>query len=587
MVKKPRKLKRAAPPRVHEAPRVTPTDNGPEPSASNDLATDSPPVTPPDPPPADDEAPPTDSEPETAVESAEHSEPQAEPEQEPEPSASSELVTEPEPEPSANPELVTEPQREPSASPSAESMTDPSEALLEEALAQDEGVTRPALPGVELSEELPIDPEDDLRGVEGEASPRLMSILESLLFAATRPLRVQDLRKVLPETTKHQIQLALKQLIAVTRERGILLVQVAGGFQFRTHPDNAVWVQKMLQTKPARLSRTQIETLAIVAYRQPITRPEIDDVRGVDSGAMLKALLERELIQIVGKKEEPGRPLLYGTTVRFLEFFNLRGLRDLPSLRDFRDLSEESKATLIAKLGGSEAEALGQGVLAMIHGDATKSPANDPEAPNEVATPVDHEPAADPANDAEAPSDRTDVINPTDNESDEPDATPNDHTEVSSTADTEPSEPDATTPNDHTEVSSTADTEPEPSDEPEAPPNAITPSEPDGSPSDHSEVISTTDTEPDDLDDAPSDSTDTPSDPAAEPLTTDTTQSEPDVSEPAEPAEARADPADVAAAEEPHDAAGAVHEHEPDHTTVTEGTEPDPADTDDDPTNAA
>ena len=224
---------------------------------------------------------------------------------------------------------------------------------------------RPVAPGVQLSEEIPIDPEDDLRTVEGEASLRLVSILESLLFAAAKPLKVQDLRKVLAETTKHQIQLALKYLMAATAERGVVLAQVAGGFQFRTHPENAVWVQKMLQSKPARLSRTQIETLAIVAYRQPITRPEIDNVRGVDSGAVLKTLLERELIQIVGKKEEPGRPLLYGTTVRFLEFFNLRSLRDMPTLRDFRDLSEESKATLRARLGESEAEALGQGVLGL------------------------------------------------------------------------------------------------------------------------------------------------------------------------------------------------------------------------------
>ncbi len=247
------------------------------------------------------------------------------------------------------------------SSPEADAEADPLAAMLAEFDAP-----RPvAPPGVQLSEELPIDPEDDLRTVEGEASLRLVSILESLLFAAAKPLKVQELRKVLAETSQHQIQLALKHLMAATASRGVVLAQVAGGFQFRTHPDNAVWVQKMLQSKPARLSRTQIETLAIVAYRQPITRPEIDDVRGVDSGAVLKTLLERELIQIVGRKEEPGRPLLYGTTVRFLEFFNLRSLRDMPTLRDFRDLSEESKATLRARLGESEAEALGQGVLGL------------------------------------------------------------------------------------------------------------------------------------------------------------------------------------------------------------------------------
>lgn len=244
----------------------------------------------------------------------------------------------------------------------ASGVLDPEDPLVA-MLAELDAPRRPAPAGVQLSEELPIDPEDDLRGVEGEASLRLVSILESLLFAAARPLKVQDLRRILAETSKHQIQLALAHLMAITRDRGVVLAQVAGGFQFRTHPENAVWVQKMLQSKPARLSRTQIETLAIVAYRQPITRPEIDDVRGVDSGAVLKGLLERELVQIVGRKEEPGRPLLYGTTVKFLEFFNLRGLRDLPTLRDFRDLSEESKATLRTQLGASEAEALGQGVL--------------------------------------------------------------------------------------------------------------------------------------------------------------------------------------------------------------------------------
>lgn len=251
---------------------------------------------------------------------------------------------------------------EPSDSDDAAGVLDPEDPLVA-MLAELDAPRRPAPAGVQLSEELPIDPEDDLRGVEGEASLRLVSILESLLFAAARPLKVQDLRRILAETSKHQIQLALAHLMAITRDRGVVLAQVAGGFQFRTHPENAVWVQKMLQSKPARLSRTQIETLAIVAYRQPITRPEIDDVRGVDSGAVLKGLLERELVQIVGRKEEPGRPLLYGTTVKFLEFFNLRGLRDLPTLRDFRDLSEESKATLRTQLGASEAEALGQGVL--------------------------------------------------------------------------------------------------------------------------------------------------------------------------------------------------------------------------------
>ena len=117
---------------------------------------------------------------------------------------------------------------------------------------------------------------------------------------------------------------------------------MAGGFQFRTHPDNSEYVQRLVVGRPVRLSRAQLETLAIVAYRQPVTRPEIDDIRGVDSGSTLKVLLDRSLIRVLGKKEEPGRPLLYGTSKEFLEFFNLSELRDLPTLREFHELTEES-----------------------------------------------------------------------------------------------------------------------------------------------------------------------------------------------------------------------------------------------------
>src|SRR5438094_8571409 len=102
-------------------------------------------------------------------------------------------------------------------------------------------------------------------------------------------------------------------------------------------------VRRMLQVTPLGLTGAALETLAIIAYRQLITRPEIEDLRGVDSGAVTKALLERKLIRILGKKDEPGRPLLYGTTKEFLELFNLRDLTQLPTLREFQELSEESR----------------------------------------------------------------------------------------------------------------------------------------------------------------------------------------------------------------------------------------------------
>jgi segregation and condensation protein B len=141
------------------------------------------------------------------------------------------------------------------------------------------------------------------------------------------------------------------ELQAHYKDHGFRLDEVAGGFAFRTSAAFAPFVRDMSLKKPVRMSRAQIETLAIVAYRQPITRPEIDDVRGVDSGPVLKALLERDLVRILGKKDEPGRPMLYGTTAQFLEFFGLRALSDLPTLREFTELSDESRRTYERELG--------------------------------------------------------------------------------------------------------------------------------------------------------------------------------------------------------------------------------------------
>jgi len=206
---------------------------------------------------------------------------------------------------------------------------------------------------------------------EGEAEPssqtlpppRLRSVLESLLFVADKPLTVQRFLEILEEQAHEpsgrqgpplyqpsHVQDALVSLAEsyLRDERGVELHQVAGGWQLRTAPGNAPWVQRQLQQKPQRLSRAQLETMTIVAYRQPITRPEIDDVRGVDSGGALKTLLERRLVRILGKKEEPGRPLLYGTTREFLEFFNLRDLKDLPTLREYYELNDENKARVRA-----------------------------------------------------------------------------------------------------------------------------------------------------------------------------------------------------------------------------------------------
>ncbi|MBK8236452.1 MAG: SMC-Scp complex subunit ScpB [Deltaproteobacteria bacterium] len=237
------------------------------------------------------------------------------------------------------------------------------------------------LPGVQLSDSLPIAVDDDLSSVEGEAAPRLVWIIESLLFAANKPLGVREIRQILKEATLRQVQLALKQLGRDLEGRGIVLAQVAGGFRLRTHPENGRWVQALLAERPARLSRSQLETLAVVAYRQPITKPELDHIRGVDCAAVLKVLLDHDLARIVGRKEEPGRPHLYGTTLKFLEFFNLRSLRDMPDLHEFRELTEESRAVVREQLGEAalfdEREAMGQEVLHWDEGDAAGRAAHD------------------------------------------------------------------------------------------------------------------------------------------------------------------------------------------------------------------
>lgn len=179
-----------------------------------------------------------------------------------------------------------------------------------------------------------------------EAPERLKSIIESLLFASDKPLTVKRLQELTGERDSEQLTAAIEYLRADYADRGVVLHEVAGGYQFRTSPLNAHWVQQLVAGRPVRLSRAQLETLAICGYRQPITRPEIDEIRGVDSGGTLKVLLDRGLIRVLGKKEEPGRPMLYGTTKEFLEFFNLRDLKDLPTLREFYELNEDSMAKI-------------------------------------------------------------------------------------------------------------------------------------------------------------------------------------------------------------------------------------------------
>ena len=169
---------------------------------------------------------------------------------------------------------------------------------------------------------------------------RLKSILESLLFAAAEPVSLGRLAAVLDKVPRAAIQQALGEMASdyAARNRGVLLEEVAGGYQLRTPPEHAHFVRSLLATRPPRLSRPFLETLSIIAYRQPITRPEIEQLRGVDSGAVLETLLERRLIRIAGRKEAPGRPMIYATTPEFLAVFGLKDLESLPDLKEFREI---------------------------------------------------------------------------------------------------------------------------------------------------------------------------------------------------------------------------------------------------------
>lgn len=167
------------------------------------------------------------------------------------------------------------------------------------------------------------------------------SIVESLLFVADGPQTLQRFGEVLEGVDKETIQAILNELQAEceTQRRGVRLVEVAGGYQLRTAKVNADWVKKFLGGRPARMGKATLETLAIIAYRQPITKAEIEAIRGVDVDGVIATLLERNLIRAVARKDVPGRPFLYGSTPEFLQLFNLKDLTHLPTLKEMDEIS--------------------------------------------------------------------------------------------------------------------------------------------------------------------------------------------------------------------------------------------------------
>ena len=166
------------------------------------------------------------------------------------------------------------------------------------------------------------------------------SIIESLLFMAGEPVTLDTLRKIV-EVDKYNTERLVRELISdySVRNTGLFVVDVAEGFQMVTNPACAPWVKKLISTTaPKKLSQSSIETMAIIAYKQPIIKAEIEAIRGVNSDGVVKTLLERRLVKILGRKEVPGRPLMYGTTKEFLQYFGLKDLSELPTLKEFEEV---------------------------------------------------------------------------------------------------------------------------------------------------------------------------------------------------------------------------------------------------------
>ena len=174
----------------------------------------------------------------------------------------------------------------------------------------------------------------------------LVQILEGALLAAGEPLSVQRMALLFEENerpSKEEIRGAIKSVEERCEDRGYELVQVASGYRFQVRQDLAAWVGRLWQERPARYSRALMETLSLIAYRQPITRGEIEEIRGVAvSTNIIKTLLEREWVRVVGHRDVPGRPAMYATTRQFLDYFNLKSLDQLPPLAEIKELDNLS-----------------------------------------------------------------------------------------------------------------------------------------------------------------------------------------------------------------------------------------------------
>ena len=193
-------------------------------------------------------------------------------------------------------------------------------------------------------------------------SKSLKMIIEALLFSSDKPLTVKDIHDCLPDVEKSEIRNSIKILLHdyEALDRSFVLKEVAGGYQFRSRPEYGSYILRMFQKTPNRLSRATIETLAIIAYKQPILRSEIERLRGVDVGGIIKTLMEKGLVKIMGRRELPGRPLVYGTTKRFLEVFDLKDINSLPKLKEIKDFAADQYEPTIMNREASDKDSIAE-----------------------------------------------------------------------------------------------------------------------------------------------------------------------------------------------------------------------------------
>ena len=214
-------------------------------------------------------------------------------------------------------------------------------------------------------------------------------VVEAVILASPEPIAPARIAAVLPRCNPSQVRALVKELNAEYAEsrRSFEIWEVAGGYQLRSLPEFSPWLKQVQKTRPLRLSAAALETVAVVAYRQPVTRAEVEHIRGVDCGAVLKSLLERQLVRIAGHREVPGRPIVYATSRRFLEVFGLAKLGELPSLRAIEALGESEdespplEADAVEETSPDEVAPVGEGAAAREAGEQPEAGGADAEGP--------------------------------------------------------------------------------------------------------------------------------------------------------------------------------------------------------------